>query len=182
MTNPLFVADLATLKAQLRLSGMPSSATDALAILDESILRARLVFYRRLGQQRVGVLLATVYNANPSSEDEVLRALANTTETKVVYSELLRKLPNQWMDASGDANRRWNEEAPFRERGPTGAQQEIQRLLDEIEEDMEILAGEESIGEESQFKTFNGTPDCTPPRPGDSIRRGGLSRRRLSED
>ncbi len=182
MTDPLFVADLATLKATLRLSGVPSGNTDTLAILDEAILRARLAFYRRLGQQRVGVLLATAFSANPTTEDQVLRALANTTETKQVYVELLRKLPNQWMDASGDANRRWNEEAPFRERGPTEGQQEIQRLLDEIEEDMEMLAGEEDLGEEASFKTFNGTPLCTPPRPGDSIRHGGLFKRRLSED
>ncbi len=182
MTDPLFVADLDTLKAKLRLSGVPPQATDTLAILDEAILRARLAFLRRLGPQRVGVLLALSFNENPLTEEEVLRALANTTETKQVYVELLRKLPNQFMDASGDANRRWNEEAPFRERGPTEMQSEVQRLLDEIEEDMEMLAGEEVLGEESQFKTFDGTPNCTPPRPGDSIRRGGLSRRRLSED
>lgn len=182
MTDPLFVADLVTLKAKLRLSGVPSSATDTLAILDEAILKSRLAFHRRLGQQRVGVLLAISFNENPSSEDEILRALANTTETQQVYAELLRRLPNQFMDSSGDANRRWNEEAPFRERSNSDFHKELQRLLDDIEENMELLAGEESIGEESQFKTFDGTPDCTPPRPGDSIRRGGLFRRRLSED
>lgn len=176
MTDPLFVSNLATLKAALRLSAVPSTSPDTLAILDESILRVRLAFYRRLGQQRVGVLLAMPVIANPTSVDEILRALASTTETKMVFAELLRKLPNQFMDASGDANRRWNEEAPFRERGPSDAQREIQRLLDEIEEDMEMLAGEEVQGDESSYKTFDGTPDCTPPRPGDSIR--NLRRRR----
>lgn len=182
MTNPLFVQDLATLKAALRLTGVPAEATDTLAILDESILRTRLAFYRRLGQQRVGVLVAMTEVDNPTSEDEVLRSLASTTETKMVYAELLRKLPNQFMDASGDANRRWNEEAPFRERGATDAQREIQRLLDEIEEDMEILSGEESQGDEVSFKTFDGTPVCRPPRPGDSLRFGRSIRRNLSED
>lgn len=169
MTDPLFVQDLATLKSLLRLSGVPSSATDTLAIIDEAILKARLSFYRRLGQQRVGILLATAYDANPTGEDGVLRALANVVETKLVYVELLRKLPNQFMDASGDANRRWNEEAPFRERGSSDAQLEINRLLDEIEEDMQMLEGSESLADEVSYKVFDGTPDCPPPRPGATL-------------
>lgn len=181
MTNPLFVADLATLKAPLRLSGVPSSSTDTLAILDEAILSARLTFYRRLGKQRVAALVGTAYNANPTTEDEIIRALANTTETKMVYAELLRKLPNQFMDASGDAFRKWNEEAPFRERGPADLQREITRLESEIEENMQMLAEEEALEEESLYKTFDGTPDCPPPRPGDSIRPFRL-RRRNTED
>lgn len=180
MTNPLFVADLPTLKAALRLSGVPSSATDTLAILDESILKARLTFMRRLGTQRVGQLSALAYNANPTTEDETLRALCNVVETKLCYVELLRKLPNQFMDASGDANRRWNEEAPFRERGATSAEKEVQRLLDEIEEDMQMLEGTEGLADETSIKTFDGTPVCRPPRPGDSIR--GIRRNRYPND
>lgn len=180
MTNPLFVQDLPTLKAALRLTGVPSSSTDTHAIIDEAILRARLAFYRRLGTTRVGQLSATVYNANPTTEDEVLRALANTVETRLVYVELLRKLPNQFMDASGTANRSWNEEAPYRERGATSAEKEIQRLLDEIEEDMQMLAEEEGLADETSIKTFDGTPVCRPPRPGDSIR--GIRRNRFPQD
>lgn len=170
MTNPLFVADLATLKASLRLTNVPSTSGDALAILDECILKARLSFYRRLGEQRVGVLVGYTYDPNPASKEQILRALANVVEVKLTYVELLRRLPNQFMDASGDANRRWDEEAPFRERGPTAAEKEISRLLDEIEEDMEMLNAEEGLGDEVQYKVFDGTPTFIPPRPGDSMR------------
>lgn len=180
MTNPLFVQDTPTLKAALRLTGVPSSSTDTLAIIDESVMKARLSFYRRLGVTRVGQLAGITYNANPTTEDEVLRALANVVETKLVYVELLRKLPNQFMDASGTANRVWNEEAPFRERGATSAEKEVQRLLDEIEEDMQMLEGSEDLADETSIKTFDGTPLCRPPRPGDSIR--GIRRNRFPQD
>lgn len=170
MTDPLFVADLATLKQLLRLTGVPASATDTLAILDEAILRARLAFYRRLGEQRVGVLAALTFEPNPTTSDEVIRALANTVEVKLVYQELLRRLPNAWMDASGDINRRWNEEAPFRERTSFDAKEEILRLHNEIEEDMQMLAAEEAVGEESDLRAYDGTPTFIPPRPGGSLR------------
>lgn len=174
MTNPLFVANLDTLKARLRLTGVPVGATDTHAILDESILRARLSFYRRLGEQRVTALLAISYVANPTSTDQVLRALANSVEIKLVNVELLRRLPQAWMDASGDINKRWNEEAPFREKGPSDHEREVKRLLDEIEEDMEMLAQEEGLAEESTVKTWDGTPDFYPPSPGDSLRGAGI--------
>lgn len=175
MSDPLFVANLATLKLKLRLTNTPSSSADTLAILDESILKARLTFNRRLGTQRVANLVAITEIANPQTEDEILRSLASVVETKLVYVELLRKLPNTFMDASGDVNKRWNEEAPIRERGQTNLEREIKRLLDEIEQDMEMLNEEEALADEASFHVFDGTPTSTPPRPGDSIR---LNRRR----
>jgi len=180
VTDPLFVADLATLKQLLRLTGVPASAADTLAILDEAILKSRLYFLRRLGADRVAALVAMTFEENPLTADDAVRALANTVEVKLVYSELLRRLPAAFMDASGDLNRRWNEEAPFRERSSFDAKAEILRLHDEVEEDMQILAGEEAVGEESDIRTFDGTPTFTPPRPGDSLR--GPSTCRLNED
>lgn len=170
MTDPLFVQDLDTLKKLVRLSGVPASREDTLAILDEAILNARLEFYRRLGRQRVTNLVGMAFVSNPTTEDEVVRALANVVETDLVYVQLLRKLPNLFQDASGDAQRRWNEEAPFRERGGTPLQKEIQTRLDKIEENMELLAEEESIPDETQIKTFDGTRLTRAPRPGDSLR------------
>jgi len=170
VTDPLFVADLDTLKKSVRLSGVPGSREDTLAILNEAILKARLDFNRRLGAQRVAQLSAIAFVDNPVSGDEVLRALANQVETNIVYVQLLRKLPNLFMDASGAAQRIWNEEAPFRERGPTTLDKEIHRLENQIEEDMEILSAEESVPDETSIKTFDGTRLTPAPRPGDSLR------------
>lgn len=170
MTNPLFVADIDTLKAAVRLTGVPASRTDTLAILNEAILKARLDFNRRLGEQRVSFLVGITYNENPTTEDEILRALANQVETNIVYVQLLRKLPNVFMDASGGAQRIWNEEAPFRERGPTTLDKEIHRLENQIEEDMEVLSLDEAIPDETTIKTFDGTPTHLGPRPGASLR------------
>lgn len=170
MTDPLFVQDLDTLKKLCRLSGVPASREDTLAILDEAILNARLEFSRRLGKQRVADLVALTFNPNPTTDDEVFRALANIVETNLVYVQLLRKLPNLFMDSSGAAQRIWNEEAPFRERGGNPLEREIQRRNDQIEEDMEILAAEESIPDETTIKTFDGSRTHRAPRPGDSLR------------
>lgn len=168
--NPVFVADLATLKARLRLSGVPVAATDTLGIIDDAVLRARMRFYRRLGASRVADLVAIAYVEDPTTDDGILRALANSVEVNIVRFELMQTLPTTFMDASGDANKKWNEEALFRERGPTERQKELTRLEDQIEEDMQMLALEEELAAESGIQTYDGTPTIAPPRPGDSIR------------
>lgn len=170
MTNPLFVADLDTLKAKVRLAELPS-ASAANAILDEVILVSRLDFYRRLGKERVDYLLAITFNENPTTEDEVLRALANAVEVKLVRCHLLRRLPTTFMDASGEVNKVWNEEAPVRELGVLEAEREIERCESEIEADMQLLEGDSTIGDDcSHVQAYDGTPNFCPPRPGDTIR------------
>jgi len=82
-------------------------------------------------------------------------------------------LPNAFMDASGDLNRRWNEEAPFRERPRSDREREIARLNEEIEQAMQELErdGDESPGDTRSVYTFDGTPDNPEiiPLPGDSL-------------
>lgn len=169
MTNPLFVADLNALKGKLRLAQLPTSSA-ANDILDEVILVARTDFYRRLGPTRVGQLLAISFNENPTTEDEVLRALANVVEVKLVRCHLLRRLPTAFMDASGQVNKTWNEEAPVRELGVLQAQEEIERCQQEIERDMELLEGEQTIGDECRVKSFDGTPNFQRPQLGATVR------------
>lgn len=158
MALPLFVADEATLKASLRLSAVPASATDTEAIIDEAILRARLRFYRTLGTGRVTAILATAYTDQPTTEDEVIRALAATVEVKMVHCQLLRALPNTYMDASGDVNARWNEEAPTRERGFSELDAELMRCEREITAALDDLI-EPDLGGCTGLKVYDGTPD-----------------------
>lgn len=168
--NPVFVADLATLKTRLRLSGVPLAATDTLGIIDDAVLRARMRFYRRLGAKRVADIVSLTYQEDPTTDDQILRALANSVEVNIVRFELMQTLPTTFMDASGDANKKWNEEALFRERGPTERQKELTRLENQIEEDMQMLALEEELAAESGIQTYDGSNTIDPPSPGDSIR------------
>lgn len=159
MAAPLFVADEATLKAALRLSAVPASATDTEAIFDQAILRARVRFYRELGTARTNTIVALPFTDLPTTDDQVVRALANTLEVKMVYCELLRLLPNTFMDASGDVNTRWNEEAPTRERGGFELSDELKRCENEITNGLQELC-EPTIGDCDTVQVFDGTPDA----------------------
>jgi len=169
----LFAQDDAWIRSRLRLTSVPDSSEDTLAIVDEAISSARLSFYRRLGRPAVQRLLDIAEVASPDSDDEVLRSLASLTEVKLVRVVLLRELPNAFMDASGDLNRRWNEEAPFRERPRSDREREIARLLEEIEQAMQELErdGDESPGDTRSVLTFDGTPEDPDsiPLPGDTL-------------
>jgi hypothetical protein len=178
MAAPLFVANEATLKERLRLSAVPASALDTEAIIDEAILRARLRFYRSLGTARTNVLVALPFTELPTTEDEVLRALATTTEVQMVRCELLRLLPNTFMDASGDVNARWNEEAPVRERSSMELDEELRRCELDITAALEELADSSGVSCDD-VQVWDGTPDCqtsfppNTPRVGMSLKGSG---------
>lgn len=159
MAAPLFVPSEDALKSKLRLSAVPDSALDAQAIIDEAILRARVRFYRALGTSRVNTLLAVSFTEAPTTDDEVMRALAATTEVKMVYCALLRMLPNTFMDASGDVDARWNEEAPVRERTTSELDSELERCENEIKADLQSLEENETDPCETEIQTWDGTPD-----------------------
>lgn len=178
----LFVADDDTIRRRLRLSAVPDSSEDTLAIINDAIARARLTFYRRLGRQRVTELLAITEVATPTTEDEVLRSVASHCEIKIVRSILIQELPMGFMDASGDLNRRWQEEALVRERPRSEREREALRLQEDIEQDMQMLeADDETLGDERTIQTFLSTPSEAAPLPGDSIL-PGASRRTSSPD
>lgn len=158
MANPLFIANEATLKAKLRLSAVPVSATDTEAIFAEAILRARVRFFRELGVLRTNAIVAMAFTETPVDEDGVIRALANTVEVRMVYAELLRLLPNTFMDASGDVNERWNEEAPTRERGSFDMDSELRRIESAIANGLQELATPD-LGECDVVQSYNGDPD-----------------------
>ena len=167
---PLFVVGgLTELKNKIRLGDLPSAAP-ANAILDQAVVDARLEFYRRLGVDRVAAILAYPYSATPSTLEQVLRSVAESTEIIMVRCFLLRRLPVTFMDASGDVNERWNEEAPVRELEGQDRLEEIQRCEAEIERNMALLEGG-SVGSECHIQTWDGTPDVEPPKPGDSLRK-----------
>lgn len=159
LNDPLFVSDADALERALRLSAVPDVALDTEEIVNSSILAARIRFYRELGEARVTQLLATPYTDTPSSDDAVLRALAAATEVQMVRCRLMRTLPTTFMDASGDIDHRWNEEAPVRE-SSVELEDEIVRCEAEILDALSQLK-DPTNGSSKACHSFDGTPDET---------------------
>lgn len=148
--TPLFQS-YGALRAALRLSGI-RAGSDAEVQFDNAVMAARLQFWRRLGKYRVDSLVAMTETTEPSTENEHLRALATITEQKVVRAELLQTMITAFKDGGGEFVQSWQHEAAFRNSNPFVAKQERDRLLAEIEESMQILAGSESAGSEKAIQ------------------------------
>lgn len=167
--TPTFVADTDTLKQSLRLSGI-STDSDAAVMLDAAIKEVRANFIRRLGLSRVSAIVAFDVSDNPSTNNETLRAIAEVTEVKWIKSLILRTFTHMSLSgASGNALTTYHEEAPFRFMGEFDKSKEITRLQAEIEENLQLLVGEETFTSESRGQFAILEPSETPPRPGESI-------------
>jgi len=168
-TAPLFVATVEELKSKLRLASIPAGQ-GADILFDETLLAVRTHFYRALGPARVAELAALPFNENPATEDEILRAVANTTEVKWMRMELMRVLPTLFKDSSADQHQVYHDEALFRETPGDQLSIERERLWSDIQENLELLRGDEELDEEVQGISAS-TPesDSTAPRPGQSV-------------
>jgi len=166
--SPLFSPNYATLMKSLRLTkGLPPGE-DGEQMVDDAITAARLRFYAELGASRVLVIQGTSFTQTPTTPAELDRALASRIETLLVRLHLLRVFPSAWMDASGDIHRRWNEEAPFREKSPSAFDKEMIRLEAEIDGLFGDLSGDAST---ATIHVWDGTPDEETPSVGASLER-----------
>lgn len=144
MSSPLFVNDIETLRAKLRLSGL-ASASDAEQVLQDAVLSARSRLYQRLGADRVTALLAIAYTETPTDQNGALRAMANTCEVKMVRRELMLSLPMLFSGGLGAAGESWSAEAPFRDVGVSDVK-ELTRLLEtDIENALTALAADDAF-------------------------------------
>lgn len=168
MASPLFVADLATMKSALRLSGVPEGR-DANEIISDAVLEARVGFYRKLGEGRVTYLLGITYTEEPSSSAERLRVIANQTEVKWCRLILMRTLPVMFMDGNNDVIQSWNEESAFRGMTREDILLETKRLENEITENLDLLSGSESFGNETSIRGTMFEPEDGGFSPGDTI-------------
>ncbi len=171
MSNPLFIADIATMQKELRLSGVPAVGDDANNIIATALLEVRTGFYRRLGVTRVGQLVAFTANyTNPTTNDEILRALAAVVEVKWTYCVLMDRLPVMWMDDSGSAWQKFNEQGTFRKTTLREREAQCERNHQEIEQAMLLLSGEQTLGDETGINVGTyGNEDCPKPMLGDTI-------------
>ena len=169
-TAPLFIADLATLKKLVRLSGI-NKKEDIETMLDSTIRTVRAGFYRKLGLTRITELVALSYTETPTTADHYMRSVANDTEVLWVRTELMKVMPMLFQDASGGADQSWNEEATFRDMGSFDISREINRNTNEIETNIEFLASRQSATNESpaRFLVIEPDADMASPKPGSSI-------------
>lgn len=146
MADPLFVTDLATMKMELRLSGIDSTA-DVDRQLKSAIQEVRVGFYSRLGLTRTNELAAIAYVENPTTEDPILRAIAYQTEVKWVWCALSARLPMLFMDGSAGDRQFINEEGTFREVDPGELQRERDNAKAQIDEWLCLLSGDCELGD-----------------------------------
>ncbi len=104
---PLFVADLDTLMAKLRLSA--AKKDDVPAAVQEALQQVRIGFYSDLGEARVNYLRSIPFNENGITKTDMLRATANSCEVKWVHCLLLDLLPVMFADSSSTQRDEWNQ-------------------------------------------------------------------------
>lgn len=135
---PTFIASMAVLKQQLRLSG--TVGTDALAVIDSAVVKARKRIAATLGAATVIALQGLAYDENAITENALRRARANDLELSLVRVHCLRMMPVLFMQNSGGTKEVWNNEAATRAADPLFLSKEIARIEAEIVEDFAVLA------------------------------------------
>jgi hypothetical protein len=168
--NPLFIPSRLALKRALRLEGIPDSGS-ADDLLDQALRRARSGFYRRLTHSRVVTLQSYAISSppNPDVNTEYLRLMAEDTEVDWVRLELTWLIPQLHQDSSGDALDVWNEVAPFRKMDTEELELLRNHLRGTIEQNLDMLRGDETAGSETTIRSKTINPKTLPPRLGDSL-------------
>lgn len=157
---PLFVLDMATLKAALRLSG--AAATDASAIINMAVKTVRVKFYQELGGSRVAAILAMSRSDTPSTDDEVMRGTAESCEALWVKHRLLQDLPTVFMDGSGSVQQQWNEEGLLRDASPANMAIFSEKVYKEVQAMLDYLRGDEEDTEGGVTASSLGPPARNP--------------------
>lgn len=170
---PLFLASMSSLKAKLRLTGSRSGG-DTEAMIEEAVTIARQGFYRRLGGSRITTILATALADTPTTDAQILRSVAATTEALWVRSELMGLLPSLFQDASGDVQDVWNREAPFRGESRSTLASERRSLMATVEANLIYLETGDSDDESPKVQGGDLAPDTAPPEPFDTIFPDGI--------
>lgn len=164
---PLFIVDTATLLKQLRLS--KTTDEDGLAIIDGAIQEVRLGFHDCLSDARIAEILAFTSEDNPDTDDERTRTRAEKTEVMWVRILLITRLPNFFLDSSGNVPQVFNEEGLTREPRRDARDRELDRLNAELIKSIELLKGGTDCTIENEVQASTLCPDVAPPLPFGSI-------------
>lgn len=148
MADPIF-QKRPELLAALQLSTAPAARTP---VIDAGIKAARAEFWRRLTQSRITEILQTDETESPQTDAQHLRALATITEQMVVRLHLLMTMSTAFKDGSGGAQQEWNDEGFLRGSNTFQRDSDRKQLEAAIAQNMDLLAGDESAGEESRVE------------------------------
>lgn len=165
---PLFIADVATLQRRLRLSGVDSN-DDQFAVFEDAMRAVRAGFYRELTHSRISTLKSYAQTDDPTTNAEYLRLLADVTEVLWTKAELMKRLPVKFKAASADDRHEWNDNPDFRESDERDRARELSRLLAEVQENLDLLSGQEQAGNESQVHTTIIGPESKTPLGGAAL-------------
>lgn len=136
-------------------------------------MTVRIGFNTRLGHARVAELVALTYDADPTGNDEIMRAIANRCEILWARVMLMDTLPAVFMDA-GAALQSYNDEGAFRSIDVEVRERDRARSLVQIEEWLAILAGDIEIGNGPLVQIWTSESPCPRPEPGDTAFRPDL--------
>lgn len=136
--QPLFVPTALELRKGLRLSQVPDS-NDAWTLIQNAISETRVLFFRRLGREKIESLQSFASVKTPTTDAEILRKLAESIEIKAVRLSLMRTMPTMFLDGASQLQT-WNEEAAFRASNDKVLREEIRRLEAEVLGQIEELS------------------------------------------
>ncbi len=91
---PLYI-DKDQLLSELRMK--ESQDTETLLVIDHTIAKVRVDFFRRLGRERALEIAALPYEENPTTVDEILKSQAVVTESYWVQFQLICALPTMYI-------------------------------------------------------------------------------------
>jgi len=163
---PVFVTDIDTLKAMLRLSNV--ARDDAVAMLESAVRDVRVKLYDRLTSSVVAAVAGITHADNPTTADQLRRAKAEGVEVKMVRVELMRTMPSFFLESLGSVRRAWNEEGTMQPLDHRDVQRIIAVIESEIENDIAAIAGAVAT-DDAGIRAATIDPDEDPPAPGSSV-------------
>ena len=161
--EPVFIPDLDTLKARLRLSAVDTG--DAAAVLDSAVEEVRLGLFAELGSSLVTEIQTLTREEPAVTDDGLTRLRAENVELLWNRMILLQRLPSLFMQSAGVARHAWNEEGITREASSKDIRTEVRELQRLVRIGLAYLLGQDT----GDLTVFVAEPDETPQYPGQSI-------------
>lgn len=153
---PLFVADIATMKSELRLSGLKANS-DGEQIFERGVQSARVALYMKLGPSTAASFVARAEVDNPTATLDIQRKACSLAEVELVRLEMLRTMPVRVADASGDEQELFNDEGVWRDISPRELRLHIEGISAYVEELVELITGADDLGDDSMVHTWDGS-------------------------
>lgn len=165
MADPYYIASRTQLLSELRLSGASGATAPAAEIIDSAILAARRRIFVALGESRATTIEGYTYDENATDSEGITRLTANECERKIIKLELLRDLPNQFLEGN-EGQKAWNDEGFLRELSTDQIDEETRRLESDIENLLAALCAPSEADEQGSVRVNVIGPEETNTYPG----------------